>query len=187
MNIHAETPSARGGQPEAASAPVASDRLQAVAAGRDVPSEVHPEVREEICTRLNRKGFAVLAAANGPTALRILAGRPDIGALLTDLRMPGMDGLALAQAALAGRGATDAIEILLVSGYITPAYSMAAERIGAFGMMSKPLRGSRLTALVEDALESAGHRRRIALGLAPDATGQPQTPAPASASQSSGR
>ena len=47
MNIQAETPSARGGEPEAGSAPVASDRLQAVAAGRDVPSEVHPEVREE--------------------------------------------------------------------------------------------------------------------------------------------
>ena len=46
MNIQAETTPERGGHPEAFSAAVPADRLQAVAAGRDVPAEVHPEVRE---------------------------------------------------------------------------------------------------------------------------------------------
>jgi hypothetical protein len=46
MNTRSESKSFRGGAPEAAVTPVPSDRLLAVAAGRDVPSEVHPEVLE---------------------------------------------------------------------------------------------------------------------------------------------
>jgi phosphate transport system ATP-binding protein len=46
MNIQADMTPARGGKSEAVSGGVVTDRLQAVAAGRDVPSELHPEVRE---------------------------------------------------------------------------------------------------------------------------------------------
>lgn len=43
-------------------------------------------------------GFEVLEAANGPEALEILAERPDIRAVLTDVQMPGnLDGLELAR------------------------------------------------------------------------------------------
>lgn len=126
-------------------------------------------VREELCISLTHHGLQVLAAGDGAAALRVLAGRPDVGALVTDIRTPGMDGLKLAQAALAGRGAADALEVVLVSGYATPSHGLAAQRIGAFGMVGKPMRGSRLATLVQDALESAAQRRRAALGLAPRA------------------
>jgi CheY-like chemotaxis protein len=142
------------------------------------------EVREELCSSLTHHGLAVLAAGDGATALRILAGRPDVGALLTDLRMPGMDGLELAQAALSGRDTADALEVVLISGYVTPAHGLAAERIGAFGMLAKPMRGARLAAMVQEALESAAQRRRAALGLAPPVDLPPAPPpGPAAAAE----
>jgi two-component system, response regulator PdtaR len=47
---------------------------------------------------LEESGFATLEANNADEAIAILAARPDIAMLLTDVNMPGsMDGLKLAQ------------------------------------------------------------------------------------------
>ena len=62
-----------------------------------------------------REHYRTLTAADGREALALLevVGR-DIAAVVTDIRMPGMDGLALA-AALRDRGIT--VPILFVSGF----------------------------------------------------------------------
>ena len=126
-----------------------------------------PAVREELSIALGYRGMQVLSAASGEAALAVLAGRPDIGALVTDIRMPGMDGLELAQQALAGRDAVDAMEVVLVSGHVTPAQGMAAQRVGAFGTLPKPVRGTYFVQIVQQALGSAAARRAQALGFAP--------------------
>jgi CheY-like chemotaxis protein len=124
-------------------------------------------IRDELAGVLARRGLTVLTAPAAETALRVLAGRPDIGTLVTDIRMPGMDGLELAQQALAGRDNADALEVLLVTGHATPAHGLAAARIGAFGLLPKPTRGAELSELVQAALVSAAARRRLALGFPP--------------------
>jgi response regulator RpfG family c-di-GMP phosphodiesterase len=60
-----------------------------------------PEVLAELAELLGRRGVPVLTAPTGEAALQVLAARPDIGALVTDIRLGGMDGLALAGQALA--------------------------------------------------------------------------------------
>lgn len=124
-------------------------------------------VRDELADSIALRGVPVLTAGNGADALAVLAGRPDVGVLLTDIRMPGITGLDLAQQALAGRDAIDALEVLLITGYATPAQGIAANRIGAFGLLPKPVRAARLGALVQAALASAAARRRAALEFAP--------------------
>lgn len=60
-------------------------------------------------------GFRVLDCYNGSTALHLLGGDAGIGVLFADVRMPGMTGPELAQAALALR---PDLRVVLTSGYV---------------------------------------------------------------------
>ena len=62
-------------------------------------------------------GFEVLEADSGEAALRIIENRPDIDLLLTDIRMPGMDGVELVDRALVLR---PDLKVIYVSGYTAP-------------------------------------------------------------------
>jgi CheY-like chemotaxis protein len=76
-----------------------------------------PEVREILAETLGEFGYAVAQASTGEEALPILAKRPDIGLLITDVRMPGMSGLELAERA---RARDAALRVILISGYFLP-------------------------------------------------------------------
>ena len=53
------------------------------------------DVRETSADMLGELGYGVVQAANGPEALALLDGRPDLEVMVTDIRMPGMSGLEL--------------------------------------------------------------------------------------------
>ena len=60
--------------------------------------EDEPLVRVMASEGLEEAGYAVLEATNAEDALHVLASRPDVGVLFTDVNMPGkLDGLALAE------------------------------------------------------------------------------------------
>lgn len=81
-------------------------------------------------------GFMVTGeAANGRDALQaILTDRPDI--VLTDLRMPAMDGLTLA-ARLAEQAPS--VEVVIITGYDEFEYAKSAVRSGVFDYLLKPV------------------------------------------------
>lgn len=59
--------------------------------------EDEPLIRLDLVDQVNGAGFQVIEACTAPEALEILENRQDIGAVLTDIRMPGeFDGLELA-------------------------------------------------------------------------------------------
>jgi DNA-binding NtrC family response regulator len=130
------------------------------------------DMRAEIAELLRRRGLTVLVAASAETALRLLAEHPAIGTLVTDIRLGGLDGLALAERALARRQAAEALEVVVITGYVSAGQQLAARRAGAFGMLLKPMRGADLAAMVADALAQAAARRKggaspIRFGSAP--------------------
>lgn len=134
-------------------------------------------VREELAEALDRKGLPVLTANSAEAALGVLKGRPDIGALVSDIRMPGMDGLELAEAVLAGRAETEALEVVLVTGYITPGHTLAASRLGAYGVLLKPTRAADISRLAAEALDRAAQRRlKARLPARPDPLADPLAP-----------
>jgi CheY-like chemotaxis protein len=135
--------------------------------------------REELADALERRGLVVLTANSAAAALGVLRGRADIGAMVTDVRMPGTDGLALAERALAGRPGAAALEVVLVSGYVAPGQSLAATRIGACSLVPKPVRGAEFGRLVEDALARAAARRAAARAGLEEAPPAARTPAQA--------
>ena len=52
----------------------------------------HEAIRTSVAELLRSAGYSVIEAENGAQALDVLAGS-DVGAMVLDLRMPGVDGL----------------------------------------------------------------------------------------------
>ena len=63
---------------------------------------------------LEDAGFTVLQAGDGEEALALLKANPDIRLLVSDVKMPRMDGYALVQA---GRHFKPELKVLLMTGY----------------------------------------------------------------------
>jgi PAS domain S-box-containing protein len=80
-------------------------------------------------------GYEVLAANNGIDALDILKRTPDIDVLFSDVVMPGMSGIELAQEA---RMLAPQMKIILVSGYPTPALTDGNTNMDEFAFITKP-------------------------------------------------
>jgi CheY-like chemotaxis protein len=53
-------------------------------------------VGEYLSDILTEKGYSVVAAANAESAIAMLENRNDVRGLITDINMPGMNGLNLA-------------------------------------------------------------------------------------------
>lgn len=95
--------------------------------------------------------YEVHWAADGDAALAILGADPDWDLVITDIVMPGTDGIALGTA-LKRSLATRAIPVFFMTGEDTPGHLVAAIGAGARRYLSKPLSLSALEAAVRSAL-----------------------------------
>ncbi len=99
---------------------------------------------------LERAGFRVLAAADGPSALRILEKEslaPDL--LLTDVRMPGMNGHELYRRV---RQRQPGVRVLYMSGYA--AEELPLDEVAPAAFLAKPFSPNDLLRRVSAALRS---------------------------------
>ena len=77
--------------------------------------EDNPMVRANAVHLFQDLGFSVIDTYNGTDALRLIRVHPEIGLLFLDVRMPGMSGPQLAEAALRVR---PSLKIVFTSGYV---------------------------------------------------------------------
>ena len=77
--------------------------------------EDDPQVRATAVNLLERMGCKVLDAHSGPYALALLRAHPEIEVLFSDVRMPGMSGPELVEAA---RRLRPDLSVVLTSGYV---------------------------------------------------------------------
>lgn len=75
------------------------------------------DVREALAETLQEFGYRVVCASSGEEALSVLAGRTDLHMMITDVRMPGMSGLELAEHV---RHRHADVKIIIISGYFQP-------------------------------------------------------------------
>lgn len=112
-----------------------------------VEDEVH--LREAIAEQLTDHGYRVRQAATGEEALAYLSDFAfDI--LVTDLRLPGIDGSAVVDAA---RERYPDIVAIVVTGYGTVKDAVAAIKRGASDFVAKPFQIDELLHALEAALE----------------------------------
>jgi CheY-like chemotaxis protein len=109
-----------------------------------------PVVRKSFDRVLTGKGYAVITAENGEEALRKLA-EEKYDVVYTDIRMPGMSGLDVAEQVKAKRPWTP---VVIITGYGTEDAEARAKAAGVSSFLHKPLspemiEGSARTVLAE--------------------------------------
>lgn len=93
--------------------------------------------RELLKALLEAEGFSVLAASDGEEALRVFAEvKNEVSLVISDLRMPGMDGYHLL---LAMKLLRPDVMAIVVSGHINAQIEADLLREGAIAVLQKPL------------------------------------------------
>jgi CheY-like chemotaxis protein len=106
-------------------------------------------VRESVAKQLEAEGFATLVAASGAEALALLASGEVVDALVSDLSMPGMNGLVTIQKALEMR---PRLPCFLLTGYAGDGAALSGD--GSFSLIRKPVSGRALVAQIAARLAS---------------------------------
>ena len=109
-------------------------------------------IRHVLTLVLAQRGFDVRAVSNGQEALAELASRP-YDAVISDVRMPGVDGLSLLRRALA---AYPALTFVVMSAYGVDA-ALEAVAQGAYDYVAKPFKPEEMVLV----LRKAEERRRL--------------------------
>ncbi len=118
-------------------------------------------VRRSLRFLLEVAGLSVATYASGAELLRADLSRA--GCVLTDMRMPGTDGLQL-QAQLAARGVR--LPVILMTGHADVPLAVQALKAGAADFLEKPFKDGELLAAVQAALARDSDAVRAAERLA---------------------
>jgi EAL domain-containing protein (putative c-di-GMP-specific phosphodiesterase class I) len=106
-------------------------------------------VRKMHAKLLSRAGFSVEAAASGDEALGMLERGLRVGAVVTDLLMPGVDGLSFMKAV---RRLDLDVPVLVVTGYPSLETAVKVIEYGGFRYMTKPASATELVTAVKSAV-----------------------------------
>lgn len=98
---------------------------------------------------LTEEGFEVLTAENGANALKI-AGEVDLDLILTDMQMPGINGIDLLKTI---KTSNKDLPIIMITAYGEVEKAVTAMQAGAFNYLTKPFKNKELIANVHKAIE----------------------------------
>ena len=112
-------------------------------------------MRDSVTCTLQRAGFTVITAADGAAAIKATA-RHRPAAVITDLKMPEMDGLELLKRLIE---ADDQLPVVLMTAHGNVQTAVEAMKRGAFDFIQKPFEGDQLVVVMERA---AKHRKLMA-------------------------
>ncbi|HDQ41172.1 MAG TPA: sigma-54-dependent Fis family transcriptional regulator [Desulfonatronum sp.] len=108
-----------------------------------------PLVLKNLSKSLGKRGYAVEVFADGKAFIKRME-KVMFAVVLSDIRMPGMDGMELLAAA---KSLHPDIEVILLTGYGTIDSAVRAIKQGAFSYIEKPVTPERVLAIVRQALE----------------------------------
>jgi FixJ family two-component response regulator len=133
--------------------PEAQDKLYVLVVDDDLV------LARQLADGLTAVGQQCLTAHSSADARRILEQRADIGVVVSDIRMPGGDGLELALHITQALEEQRAVSAVLITGHATLEYAATAIRSGVADFLRKPFRLLDLTMAVERSMALARERR----------------------------
>ncbi|GAB4196545.1 MAG: sigma-54 dependent transcriptional regulator [Sandaracinaceae bacterium] len=129
--------------------PNAGGPSQSAAKARLLVVDDEPSARTGLEKLLTSEGYRVWGAANGEAALeRVDEVAPDV--VITDLKMPGMDGIELLDRL---RARDHSLPVIVVTAFGEVASAVAAMRRGAEDYLTKPIDFDALLVSIDRALE----------------------------------
>ncbi|MFJ6295216.1 response regulator [Streptomyces griseoviridis] len=123
-------------------------------AGRVLVVDDDPTVSEVVAGYLERAGFTVERAANGPAALAAAAGRrPDL--VVLDLMLPGMDGIEVCRRLRAGEDGRRSVAVVMLTARGDEDDRVLGLEVGADDYVTKPFSPRELVLRVRSVLRRA--------------------------------
>jgi len=125
---------------------------------KSIPEHVRPRVLlvddddsllRLMTIRLEGEGYHITSASNGAQALRLMYNN-DFDVVLSDLRMPGLDGLSLFDEII---NRHDDIPVILMTAHGTIKDAIAATQKGVFGFLTKPVEPEELRSVMSRAVD----------------------------------
>jgi DNA-binding NtrC family response regulator len=148
----------RSGSVTASSRLATAEHSLPVRVGRILIVDDNPRARQSMAEALTAAGHEVVALASAVEALQQISRLPSLDVILTDLQMPGMDGLAFIRA-LAERRCE--AQVVMVTAFASVGSAVEAMRYGAFDYIEKPFDVEQIEEIVLRAMrhgEKVGRR-----------------------------
>jgi two-component system, NtrC family, response regulator PilR len=121
-----------------------------------------PEIRDILAEYCRDEGYAVTEAVNGCSAITAIARDPGrYGLIITDLSLPGADGIAVLRAA---KTLNPAVYVVIITGYASLETAIEAVRLGAYDYLAKPFSMGQIGVIlerIEDRLALEQENRRL--------------------------
>ncbi|MCB9741709.1 MAG: sigma-54-dependent Fis family transcriptional regulator [Alphaproteobacteria bacterium] len=117
-----------------------------------------PGIRYALRVVLADQGYRVLEAGEGRQALGLLEQHPEVALVISDLRMPGMDGLSLLDAL---QRRPHAPPLILITAHGSERRAVEAMKRGALDYFSKPFDEEELLRVVQRAMTTARLSQRV--------------------------
>lgn len=125
-----------------------------------------PEIRELLVEYFHDHGFETATAGDGRAAIAAIERDPArYRLIITDLQMPGADGLAVLRAA---KAANPSCYVVIITGYASLDSAIQAVRLGAYDYLTKPFSMGQIDVLVQrvtDRLALEAENRQLARQL----------------------
>jgi CheY-like chemotaxis protein len=114
----------------------------------------HPATAETLARAISQLGpdVDVISACSGKEALERIAG-DSVDMLITDMMMPGMNGLELIEHIQSNSGGRPA-HIILITAYDVPGLKETARRLKVDETIIKPVRPERICQIVTNVMKS---------------------------------
>ncbi len=125
---------------------------------RILVADDEPGLREFVADALELDNHVCVQAPDGKAAAKLLDDR-GFDLLITDLKMPGMDGMQLLRKI---RAEQPEVEVIVMTAHGSVDNAVEAMKLGAFEFLQKPLSGpDELRLLVQRAVERRGLKDRV--------------------------
>ena len=118
-----------------------------------------PEILELLQRQLEARDFTVFTAESGDAALEVLKST-SIDILVTDVRMPGMDGITLLEKAQSHH---TSLQSVVITGHGDLDTALRAMRLGAYNFLLKPVGVSELEITLKNCLEKIRLKKKVSL------------------------
>ena len=103
--------------------------------------------RELLVEHFQSCGFEAAGMADGPGAIAAIQRAPSrFGLILTDLQLPGSDGLTVLKAA---KAANPSCYVVIITGYASLDSAIQAVRLGAYDYLTKPFSLGQIDVIIE--------------------------------------
>ncbi|HEX9818768.1 MAG TPA: sigma-54 dependent transcriptional regulator [Methylomirabilota bacterium] len=113
-------------------------------------TEDDARTRESLSRVMTRAGYRTLTAADGAEAL-VLLERETVDVVLTDLKMPGIDGISLLERL---RARSPETIVIILTAFGTVDLAVEAMKKGAYDFLTKPINLDKVDLLLQHALEA---------------------------------